>query len=147
MHPLSGEDLAALLPWYRPTRELARETNGDFRLFLDRSRRSADAGCGRPQLCRRVGRKTARTGFTLVMPRWNGWTSDLDVSAGVFGRYYPERAGQMRQAVTLARLSARAPGSGAAAYRDDLRLLLDDLGPWLAAEYEREIGAKTPRSA
>jgi predicted nucleotidyltransferase len=43
--PLSGEDLSPLLPWYRPTRELARETNGDLRLFLDRWReaRTPDA--------------------------------------------------------------------------------------------------------
>jgi hypothetical protein len=114
------------------------------------------------RLGRKVGRKTVRTGFTLVMPRWNGWTSDLDVSADVFGSYYPERAGQMREAVALARLPAGAPGrpvccvppgprgflvpSGPAArYRDGLRVLLDDLGPWLANEYEREIGLKTPR--
>lgn len=148
--PLSGEDLAALLPWYRPTRELARETNGDLRLFLDRWRRSAGSGCGLDRLCRQVGRKTVRTGFTLVMPRWNGWTSDLDVAADVFGRYYPERAGQMREAVTLARVSAGPAGRPVCCWPappdpDGLRLLLDDLGPWLAGEYEREIGLKSPR--
>jgi predicted nucleotidyltransferase len=148
--PLIGEDLAPLLPWYRPTRGLARETNGDLRLFLDRWRRSADSGCGLDRLFRQVGRKLVRTGFTLVMPRWNGWTSDLDVSADVFGSYYPERAGQMRKAVTLARVSARAAGRPVCCLPappdpDGLRLLLDDLGPWLAGEYEREIGLKTPR--
>jgi predicted nucleotidyltransferase len=160
--PLSGEDLAPLLPWYRPTRELARETNGDLGLFLDRWRRSAGSGQELDRLGRTVGRKTVRTGFTLVMPRWNGWTSDLDVSAEVFGRYYPERSGQMAEAVTLARLSAgsrheRPVGcqppvpcappvpSGPARHRHGLRLVLDELGPWLAGEYEREIGLKTPR--
>jgi hypothetical protein len=172
-NPLSGEDLAPLLPWYRPTRELARETNGDLGLFLDRWRHSAGSGQELDRLGRTVGRKTVRTGFTLVMPRWNGWTSDLGVSAEVFGRYYPERAGQMAEAVTLARLpSGSRPGrparcqppvpcappvpctppvpcaavpSATARHRRGLRLVLDEFGPCLAGEYEREIGLKTRR--
>ena len=90
-----------------------------------------------------------RTGFTLVMPRWRGWTSDLDTSAEVFGRYYPDRAGQMRQAVTLAR---RSPAGGPAtgldtpeAWEPGRALLFDQLGPWLTAEYTRRIGVKDPR--
>jgi hypothetical protein len=49
-----------------------------------------------------VARRLVRAGFTLVMPRWGGWTSDLDLSAELFGRYYPERAGQMRMAAVTA---------------------------------------------
>ncbi len=147
--PLLGEDLAGLLPWYRPTRELARETNGDLGRYLARTRdRLAGPGTDRPALLRTVARKVIRTGFTLVMPRWQGWTSDLDRSAEVFGGYYPDRAGQMRQAVTLAR---RAPGrdpddpGDLGTWEPGRALLFDDLGPWLAKEYTREIGVKDLR--
>ncbi|WP_042376649.1 nucleotidyltransferase domain-containing protein [Streptacidiphilus melanogenes] len=138
--PLLGEDLAARLPRYRPTSLLARETNGDLARLLPlwRDRRAAattDAELLR--LSRHVGRHLTRTGFTLVMPRWGGWTSDLTEAADLFGRYYPSRADQMR----LAARTGRTPTTAA----PTLSLLVDELGPWLAAEYARVHGVKTPR--
>jgi predicted nucleotidyltransferase len=138
--PLLGEDLARHLPRYRPTGLLARETNGDLALVLPRWRaRAARAvtDVDRRTLGRSVGRRLVRTGFTLIMPRWGGWTSDLDCSAELFGRYYPERAGQMR----LAAATARTPSADPAV----LTTLIDDLGPWLAAEYTAVHGVKAPR--
>ncbi|MFC4003116.1 nucleotidyltransferase [Prauserella oleivorans] len=137
--PLTGPDLAEHLPRYRPTSLLARETNGDLASLLPPWRlRAARAATehDRRALGRSVGRRLVRTGFTLVMPRWGGWTSDLNRSAGVFGHYYPERAGQMRLAVDVGRGSADASA---------LRVLLDDLGPWLAAEYTAVHGEKAAR--
>jgi predicted nucleotidyltransferase len=138
--PLLGEDLAARLPRYRPTGLLARETNGDLGLILPRWRaRAAEAGtdADRRPLSRYVGRRLVRTGFTLVMPRWGGWTSDLDRSAALFGCYYPPRAGQMRAAAAVARVPSADPAV--------LAMLIDDLGPWLAAEYAGVHGEKAPR--
>ncbi|MFC9328108.1 nucleotidyltransferase domain-containing protein [Kitasatospora sp. NPDC057015] len=140
--PLLGEDLAARLPRYRPTSLLARETNGDLGSLLPRWRERLAAAATEAEtraLGRAVGRRTVRTGLTLVMPRWGGWTSDLGLSAEVFGRYYPERAGQLRLAADL----ARRPGADRAA----LTVLIDDLGPWLAAEYTAVHGVKAPRPA
>jgi hypothetical protein len=145
--PLAGEDLAEYLPRYRPDSLLARETNGDLALFLSRWReRIAEAAAGagasdsdevaRP-LVRSVSRHLVRTGFTLVMPRWNGWTSDLHEMAEVFGRYYPERAAELRAAA----VAAYEPTGGLAV----LRSYVDDLGPWLAEEYARVHGIKEPR--
>ncbi|MFF0477305.1 nucleotidyltransferase [Streptomyces sp. NPDC004284] len=131
--PLLGPDLAAELPPYRPTSLLARETNGDLALLLP-GWRAQPAGRA---LGRRVGRRLVRTGFTLVMPRWGGWTSDLDRQAAVFGAYHPERAEQMRLAVDAGRSPSPDPSV--------LRLLIGDLAPWLAAEYTAVHGAKTPR--
>lgn len=71
------------------------------------------------------------------MPRWGGWTSDLVESAEIFGRYYPERLDQMR----IAAATARAPSTDPAV----LSLLIDDLAPWLAAEYVAVHGEKAPR--
>jgi uncharacterized protein len=139
--PLIGEDLAAQLPRYRPTSLLARETNGDIGDLLPRWRAQlshAESDADLKAMSRRVGRRLARTGFTLVMPRWGGWTSDLDESAAVFGRYYPERREQMELAAKAAKATT--------ADREALAVLIHDLGPWLAAEYLATHGRKTPRT-
>lgn len=139
--PLEGPDLAEQLPRYRPDSLLARETNGDLALVLPRWREqlaeAADDEEALRALARGAGRKLVRTGFTLVMPRWGGWTSDLDKSAEVFAGYYPERAEQLRAAARL--------GREPAADREQLGELIEDLGPWLAGEYESEHGLKAPR--
>lgn len=139
--PLLGDDLAEYLPRYRPDSRLARETNGDLALLLPRwreriSRAGASEEALRP-LVRFMSRHLVRTGFTLVMPRWNGWTSDLTEMAEAFGAYYPERAEPMRAAAVL----GYAPHGD----RDVLMSYVDDLGPWLAEEYARVHGVKAPR--
>ncbi|MGW4876502.1 nucleotidyltransferase domain-containing protein [Streptomyces sp. NPDC004262] len=139
--PLLGEDLAEFLPRYRPDSLLARETNGDLAGLLPRwRRRIATAGDSeealRP-LVRFMSRHLVRTGFTLVMPRWNGWTSDLGEMAEAFAGYYPKRGGQLRRAAEL--------GQEPVGDRAVLRSYVDDLGPWLADEYARVHGVKTPR--
>lgn len=140
--PLLGEDLAEYLPRYRPDTLLARETNGDLGLLLPRWRaRIADADDSeeaRLPLVRFMSRHLVRTGFTLVMPRWGGWTSDLIEMAAAFGSYYPARAEQLR---TAAVLGYEPTGGGAGV----LRSYVEDLGPWLAQEYARVHGIKAPR--
>ncbi|MFI2634381.1 nucleotidyltransferase [Streptomyces collinus] len=139
--PLLGEDLAAYLPRYRPDSLLARETNGDLALLLPRwHRRIAEAGDteeARRPLVRFMSRHLVRTGFTLVMPRWHGWTSDLHEMAEAFAGFYPERGEQMRAAAAL----GREPAGDAAV----LAAYVGDLGPWLAGEYARAHGVKAPR--
>ncbi|MEU0411330.1 nucleotidyltransferase [Streptomyces griseorubiginosus] len=138
--PLLGDDLAEYLPRYRPDSLLARETNGDLALLLPRWRErieAADSDETRRRLVRFMSRHLVRTAFTLVMPRWNGWTSDLAEMAEIFAAYYPERADQIRRAAVL--------GHTPTADRAVLRTYADDLGPWLADEYTRVHGTKTPR--
>lgn len=138
--PLYGDDLAARLPRYRPDSVLARETNGDLGTRLERWRRQneqAAAESERRRLCRAYARHLVRTAFTLVMPRWGGWTSDLATSAEVFAHYYPARGAQVRRAAVLAREPVADPLV--------LNELADDLAPWLAAEYADVHGHKTPR--
>ncbi|WP_330438940.1 nucleotidyltransferase domain-containing protein [Micromonospora sp. NBC_00821] len=138
--PLLGDDLADHLPRYRPTPLLARETNGDLsRALAGWRRQAAEATTDqqRKALSRVIARRVVRTGFTLIMPRWGGWTSDLTESADAFGLYYPERAEQMRRAAVIGRTPSPHPGV--------LRELIDDLGSWLAAEYVTVHGEKTVR--
>ncbi|MER6216469.1 nucleotidyltransferase domain-containing protein [Streptomyces sp. NPDC001674] len=138
--PLLGADLAEHLPRYRPDSRLARETNGDLAALLPRWRARFEAA-SEPEEFRRMSRyfsrHLVRTAFTLVMPVWGGWTSDLAESAEVFGRYYPERAAQLREAAAAALDPVGDPAV--------VRRYLDDLGPWLAAEYTARHGTKTPR--
>ncbi|WP_019070296.1 nucleotidyltransferase domain-containing protein [Streptomyces hokutonensis] len=139
--PLLGEDLAEYLPRYRPDSRLARETNGDLALLLPRWREriaaSEDSDEARRPLVRFMSRRLVRTGFTLVMPRWNGWTSDLGEMAEAFGAYYPGRAEELGRAAAL---GCEPTGDARV-----LRSYVDDLGPWLADEYARVHGVKTPR--
>ncbi|MFE2142087.1 nucleotidyltransferase domain-containing protein [Streptomyces sp. NPDC059456] len=138
--PLLGADLAEHLPRYRPDSLLARETNGDLAAVLPRWRarvRAAATPAERRRLSRSFSRHLVRTGFTLVMPRWGGWTSDLAESAEAFGQYYPERAAQMRAAAAVALDPTADPAV--------LHAYLDDLGPWLADEYTARHGTRTPR--
>ncbi|MEU1517989.1 nucleotidyltransferase domain-containing protein [Streptomyces sp. NPDC005811] len=139
--PLLGEDLAEELPRYRPDSLLARETNGELALLLPRWRARIAGTAGTEEalrpLVRYMSRHLVRTAFTLVMPRWNGWTSDLHEMAEAFAGYYPERAGQVRRAAAL----GYEPTGDAAV----LTSFVDDLGPWLADEYARVHGIKAPR--
>ena len=136
--PLLGDDLAAHLPRYRPTPLLARETNGALELALPRWRRTAaDPRTDGRALGRQISRRLVRTGFTLVMPRYGGWASDLSECAGIFGGYHPERADQMRAAA----VNGRTPSADPAV----LDMLIGDLGPWLAGQYTATHGTKAPR--
>ncbi|MFE4332743.1 nucleotidyltransferase [Streptomyces sp. NPDC056831] len=141
--PLLGEDLAVQLPRYRPTPLLARETNGDLHLSLPRWRRraaEATTDSERRSLSRGAARRIVRSGFTLVMPQWGGWTSDLVESAEVFARYYPDHPERIEQMRVAAR-TGRAPSADPAV----LAMLIDDLAPWLAAQYLAMHGEKAPR--
>jgi len=138
--PLTGDDLGALLPRHRPTSLLARETNGSLELRLPRWRRqnaAARTDEERLRLSRGYARHLVRTAFTLVMPRWGGWTSDLTRSAEIFAHYYPERGDQLRAAAVVARDPVADPAV--------LTSYADDLGPWLATEYLAVHGPRTPR--
>ncbi|MFE0101354.1 nucleotidyltransferase domain-containing protein [Streptomyces sp. NPDC059009] len=138
--PLLGEDLAEFLPRYRPDSLLARETNGDLELHLARWRgQLAAAGTDADVrvLVRRVSRHLVRTAFTLVMPRWNGWTSDLGEMAEAFARYYPEWGERIRGAAAVAYEPVADRGA--------LASYTEEIGPWLAAEYAAVHGVKAPR--
>ncbi|GLV86091.1 hypothetical protein Slala03_57800 [Streptomyces lavendulae subsp. lavendulae] len=138
--PLLGDDLAEHLPRYRPDAVLARETNGDLDRVLPRWRERFEAAsepADYRRLSRAFARHLVRTGFTLVMPRWGGWTSDLTESAEVFARYYPQRAAQMRAAAVVALAPVEDPAV--------VRRYVEDLGPWLAGEYTARYGPKAPR--
>ncbi|MFJ1544344.1 hypothetical protein [Streptomyces sp. NPDC088246] len=61
-------------------------------------------------------------------------------SAEVFARYYPDHPERIEQMRVAAR-TGRAPSADPAV----LAMLIDDLAPWLAAEYLAMHGEKAPR--
>ena len=138
--PLLGPDLARQLPRYRPTALLARETNGDLGLVLPRWRaRFAEAVTDAD---RQASAGSSPAGSSAPDSPWScpaGAAGPVTSSqaAELFARYYPERAGQMRAAATAGRVPSADPAV--------LRMLIDDLGPWLAAEYTAVHGEKAPR--
>ena len=131
---IDGDDLTRELPRYRPTVELARATNGNIRrLVEDRHRRLVETAdpVVVSGICRGIMRKIVRTGFTLVMPRYHGWTSEIVPAAEIFAAYYPEQRAAMEQAAAL----ALSPSSD----REVVVPVLDSLGAWLSDEYDRAI--------
>lgn len=131
---VAGDDLAPRLPRYRPSRSLAKGTNGNIAQVLVQARTrlavATDADAVRA-ICRGSARKIVRTGFTLVMPEARVWTSDLAESARIFARYYPAQAAAMDDALRLALNPTAHPPAAAH--------VLDTLGAWLAREYAVKI--------
>ena len=138
--PLIGEDLAAQLPRYRPTSLLARETNGDVGDLLARWRAQlshSESDADLKAMSRRVGRRLVRTGFTLVMPTLGRLDKRPRRIGGCLRPLLPGAPEQMELAAEAAKATT--------ADREALAMLIDDLGPWLAAEYLATHGRKTPR--
>ncbi len=71
------------------------------------------------------------------MPRWGGWTSELDRMAEVFARCYPEWGERIRAAAAVAYEPV--------ADRALLASYTEEIGPWLAGEYARVHGVKAGR--
>ena len=106
--PLLGDDIAGglpALPARLPARPRDQRRPGPAAPALARADRRVPPTPeqARRPLVRFMSRHLVRTGFTLVMPRWNGWTSELDEMAEVFGAYHPRRAAQMRVAARYGR--------------------------------------------
>ncbi|WP_067598476.1 nucleotidyltransferase [Nocardiopsis listeri] len=136
--PLTGPDLAHHLPAYRPTTLLARQTNGDLHRVLPRWRHAltqARTDTDLSVLARRVGRRLVRTGFTLTMPTWGGWTSDLHLATDLFSHHHPHQTDLMRLALRTATRPTPDP--------TPLHRLLDDLAPWLETTYTATHGRKS----
>jgi predicted nucleotidyltransferase len=131
---VAGEDLGEHLPRYRPSVALACGTNGNIRLLLDDRRRrlvSTSDPADVAAICRGIMRKIVRTGFTLIMPRYQGWTSDLERSASIFASYYPCQSAAMQEALILAQVPSTE--------KTPVLAVIDTFGAWLADEYDRVI--------
>ncbi len=128
-----GERMQDSLPKFKPTRQVAKAFNGDFKkvrenylLLLETS--PTDAICS---LGDRISRKFIRTGFSLVTAREQSWTTDPEIACDAFAKYYPEKAEDMRRVLQLPNRPELSKG--------ELTELLIGFGGWLAQEVEREF--------
>lgn len=95
---VDGEDIRPLFPKFRPSIEVARGFNADYAAVMQAKLEElakTDQTIVVQSLIRQMCRKTIRTGFSLVMPRLNCWTTDLESSFNCFCHYYPEKRSSM----------------------------------------------------
>ncbi len=132
---IRGEDITAAMPRLKPCIEISRGFNGDYAAEVAKSI-SHLSGTGDPETilkwCRRLSRKTIRTGFSLVMPRAQCWITDLARSCEVFEAWYPEHRETMRRCLVW----SCDPIADAREVID----AFNAFSPWLEGEFQSRIG-------
>jgi len=148
---VSGSDLGAQLPRYRPNWDLALGLNADIGDYVQSVRRrlgqarstegdrQADDAIEVADLCRSIGRKLTRAAFCLVMPVEECWTSDLKVAARMVTTHYP--SWQADVATTL-RWASRPDGDV-----PEMTRVVEELGEAIVAGCEGRGGAAIPPSS
>jgi hypothetical protein len=130
---VDGEDLAPLLEPYRITPDIAFQTQWfghHLALFL---REYPDEPEGeKPGYIVWLMRRFVRLGMELVMVEEGRFTRDLYLCYESFARHYPERAGEMYRALTL----ALNPETGM-----ETEAFIREFGGWLEGEAMRKLAS------
>jgi uncharacterized protein len=129
-----GEDFTKDIPGFKPSREVAKGFNGDIAKVLESFKGKLEKGTGAEEikkLSQSVAKKIVRTGFSLVMPRSNSWTTNLQTSADTFAYYYPEKAPEMNTSLEWSKVGNEN--------RYIVIEFIDTFGVWLTREFEKEI--------
>ncbi len=90
-----GKDIIPSLPKFKPGRDMMLNINWietDVKDFLKKERISKAA-------CQEMMKVILRTGFELVMPREQQYTTDLYFCWSTFSKYYPEKKEEMKKAL------------------------------------------------
>ncbi len=137
---LWGSDLANELPNYRLGPAIPNDDIVQLRADIEDATAAISAD-GAPEnvrfWCRDSMKRILRAGFGLVMLAEGGFTRDIDLCCDIFGRHYPDRAGDMRRALDLAHQPA---GDAATVLR-----FLAEWGGWLLAQADAWLDRYNPR--
>lgn len=131
---ICGNDITKDIPGFKPSRDVARGFNGDIEKSLTSYRTKLKEAVSKQDiknLSQSIGKKIVRTGFSLVMPRAESWTTNMQKSCDTFTYYYPERKAEMETALAWSK-------EGSADATQVLQFL-DTFGSWLTEEFDREI--------
>jgi hypothetical protein len=124
---LWGEDLAPLIPPYKPGRALVGHAFGikaDIQLVVEQLPAIEDI----PTICRRcqwIMKRLLRTGFELVMEREQTYTRDLYPCYVAFSRHFPAQEQQMKHALEQAIVPSDT--------KEELVQFLHVFGSWMIA--------------
>ena len=122
---LWGEDLAPLIPPYKPGRALAQHAFGikaDLQRVMEELPTVED-GSTVKDWCQWIMKRLVRTGFELVMEQEQTYTRDLYPCYVAFSRHFPAQESQMQQALEWAII----PSDN----KEDLTRFLDGFGAWI----------------
>lgn len=130
----SGENLQEQFSKFKPTVDLAYEFNGDLEKYLKNAQDKLRKTVNKSEhilLAKSIMKKIVRTAFSLVMPRDNSWSTDLEVMSQKFIQYYPDRK---KEVLTALRWTKSLPRN-----RKLLFQFMNDFGGWLVGEFKLQI--------
>lgn len=130
---LVGPDLRAGHGPCRASVELAIGFNGDLADALTRLRAgltATDDPAERAAVAARACRRILMAAATLLSAREGGWSTDRSTAVELIGRHAPDLRTLAADALTWA--EPAGPRTG------DVVAIVDRLGGWLSAAYERE---------
>ena len=129
-----GNDLTKDVGGFKPTKEVAKGFNSDIAKGLESSKTKLENATSEAEILRlsqQVSKRIIRTGFSLVMPRLQSWTTNLETSVDSFIKFYPERATQMQIALEWSKEGSED--------KESVIEFINTFGLWLTKEFEREI--------
>jgi hypothetical protein len=135
---LTGEDLGAKFPKFKPTRAVAYGLNGDFKEALEKAKQLmlVDLPGTISKTTMSISRKMIRTAFCLVMEEANCWAPNLNDCSSIFTTYHPEHSDQIQ---ALWQIS-----NGARIRNNEFLSILNSFGQWLCDEVERKLQSAKP---
>jgi hypothetical protein len=136
-----GDDITAVLPRFRPTRDLAARLASGTRRHVEGARirlAMEDAPSGVLRICKRSAKYLLRSAAVLVMEA-EGYTRDLREAARIFVRHYPSKTNATQWALRLATTPTHDPLT--------VRAFLDHFGDWVSDEVEQVLLTSCSREA
>jgi predicted nucleotidyltransferase len=129
-----GNDLAKSVSGFKPSKELAKGFNGDIEKSIESSESKIEKATSESEIrksSQALAKKIIRTGFSLVMPRSESWSTDLQISVDTFLNYYPEKAREINTALEWSK--------NGSSDKQVIINFINTFGQWLIKEFKEQI--------